>query len=233
MRELAERHGGFSISVDPGAVAASAEAGQAPALGEQVWLEMLADGVTFDLLGLAPGPATERPSCAYSYALEEAATPGVEALTLRPGPHLVGGETMLPVVRSLARLAASLAQCDGVVAVAWHPARSWCGPRPFRDGVLRWTEGGTFSEARLAVLSASADGGLQCEGLALFTGQELRIEPELITDPAGGEALGAGLLNYLVECGRIDRARRAVGANRLPLRLEPSANGRFVRAWRG
>ena len=83
------------------------------------------------------------------------------------------------------------------------------------------------------MLSASADGGLQSEGLALFTGQELRIEPELITDPAGGEALGAGLLNYLVECGRIDRARRAVGANRLPLRLEPSANGRFVRAWRG
>ena len=125
VRELAERHGEFSISLDPRAVAASAEAGQARAQGEPVWLELLAGGVTFDLLGLAPGPAVERPPCAYSYDLEEAAIPGVKALTLRPGLHLAGGETMLPVVRSLARLAASLARCDGVAAVAWHSSRSW------------------------------------------------------------------------------------------------------------
>ena len=233
MRELAERHGGFSISVDPGAVAASAEAGQAPALGEQVWLEMLADGVTFDLLGLAPGPATERPSCAYSYALEEAATPGVEALTLRPGPHLVGGETMLPVVRSLARLAASLAQCDGVVAVAWHPARCWCSPRYFRDSVLRWIEGGVFPGLGLATLAPMPDGGMQSQGLALFTGQELRLEPELAADRTAGAKVALRLMHWLVEHGRLEAKETLPGPDGRPLHLEPSANGRFVRVWRG
>lgn len=200
----------------------------------QVWLELLANGLTFDLLGLAPGAAPEPPSCVHAYALAaNAEAAGLEALTVRPGPHLAGGHAMLPVVRSLAWLAATLSAIDGVEAVAWHPARSWCGPDYFRNGVLRWIEGGVFPGLGLTSLAVTPDGGMQSEGLALFAGQDLRIEPELVLDKAQGAKIGVRLIDYMVEAGPIDAPQGLTGPDGQPLRLEPSTNGRFVRVWRG
>jgi hypothetical protein len=232
IRQLAEKQAGFSISLDPGAESTRDDA--APGEPGQRWLELLANGLTFDLVGLAPGAPAEPPPRAHTYALAANVEPvGMEALTLRPGPHLSGGQAMIPVVRSLARLAATLAQIEGVRAVAWHPARSWCGPEHFRQGVLRWVEGGVFPGLGLTALAVNADGGMHSEGLALFTGQELRVEPELMRDKAAGAKMALRLIDYLVDLGRIDAPRRIDGPDGEPLRLEPSANGRFVRAWRG
>lgn len=201
---------------------------------ESVWLELLAKGMTFDLVGLAPGPAPEPPPCIHGYALAANADPiGMEALTLRLGPHLAAGGRLLPVVRGLASLAATLSETDGVEAVAWHPARSWCGARYFRESVRRWVEGGVFPALGLTSLAPTADGGMQSEGLALFTGQELRLEPELMTDRAEGAKIGVRLVDHLVGVGKIDKPQRIGGPDTRPLRLEPSANGRFVRVWRG
>jgi hypothetical protein len=232
VRQLAEKQAGFSISLDPGAEHIRGES--APDEFGQEWLELLANGLTFDLVGLAPGAPAEPPPCVHAYALAADVEPfGMEALTVRPGPHLAGGQTMLPVIRSLAWLAATLAQIEGVRAVAWHPARSWCGPDHFRQGVLRWIEGGVFPGLGLTALAVNPDGGMHSEGLALFTGQELRVEPELTGDKAAGAKMALRLLDYLVEAGRIDAPRLIDGPDGEPLRLEPSANGRFVRAWRG
>jgi hypothetical protein len=74
----------------------------------------------------------------------------LEAVTLQPGPHLVEGATMLPVVRTLAGLAAALSELPGVQAVAWHPAQSWYAPQFFRNSVTRWLEGGAFPGLNLA-----------------------------------------------------------------------------------
>jgi hypothetical protein len=232
IRQLAEKQAGFSVSFDPGAEGVRGEA--APGDPAQEWLELLANGLTFDLVGLAPGAPAEPPPCVHAYALAANAEPvGMEALTVRPGPHLAGGHTMIPVVRSLAWVAATLAPIGGVEAIAWHPARSWCGPDYFRQGVLRWIEGGVFPALGLTALAATADGGMHSEGLALFTGQELRIEPELMSDKAAGAKIAVRLIDHLVQVGRIESSQRLNGPEGVPLRLKPSANGRFVRAWRG
>ena len=76
------------------------------------------------------------------------------------------------------------------------------------------------------------DGGLQSQGIALFTGQELRLEPELVVDRAAAAKVALRLMHWMVETGTLREEARLTGPDGLPLRLEPSENGRFVRAWR-
>jgi hypothetical protein len=226
---LAQSGSGFAVSFDPGDQAERSGLAEAPA-----WLELIADGLTFDLSGLAPGPAAELPPYAQGPILPAGLEPDrMEAIALQPGPHLASGAAMLPVVRSLAGLAAQLAELPGTVAVAWHPARCWCGAAHFRDSVRRWIEGGVFPGFGLASLAPMPDGGMQSQGLALFTGQELRLEPELATDRTHGAKIALRLMHWLVEHGRLDAEERLAGPDGQPLRLEPSENQRFIRVWRG
>lgn len=230
IRRLAQQEGGFSVSLDP-----SEEPGASgiPADG-RVWLELLVNGLTFDLLGLTPGQSCETPPHAHRYALAAGFdASGLEAVTLRLSPHIAGGRAMPPVVRSLAQLGATLSALAAAEAIAWHPARTLCGPDYFREGVQRWIGGGVFPALGLTALAVAPDGGMQSEGLALFIGQELRLEPELMRDRAEGAKIGVRLIDYLVELGRIDHVRQIDGPDGQPLRLEPSTNGRFVRVWRG
>ena len=122
---------------------------------------MLVNGLTFDLHGLAPGPAADPPPRRHEFGLPADFYEGpLEAVTLQPGPHLAEGARMAPVVRALAGLAAQLSALPGVRAVAWQPALTWCAPQPFRDSVTRWLEGGVFPGLSLAALVAMADGGM-------------------------------------------------------------------------
>ena len=219
------------MSFDPLAESRGTFAGSG---SDAMWLELLASGLTFDLTSLAPGEAAEAPACRHLFGLpDEVRHQRFEAVTLSPGPHLAGGEALVPVIRCLAWLAARLAALPGAQAVAWHPARCWSAPQPFRAGVQRWIEGGAFPGLSLAPLMEGPDGALQSEGLALFVGQELRIEPELAEDPAEGAKLALRLLHWLVESGPLRAMERLVGPNGEPLKLQPSANGRFVRVWKG
>lgn len=199
----------------------------------KVWLELLASGLTFDLYGLAPGAGEPVPEREHLYGLAPSMAEGpLESITLSPGPHLLGGGAMLPVVRCLAWLGACLAVLPGTRAVAWHSARCWSSPQHFRDVVSRWMEGGAFPGFGLAALMPIADGGLQSEGLNLFIGQELRIEPELAADRAAGAKIALRLMHLLVENGPLHQVERISMPGNGKLRLEPSANGRFVRVWR-
>lgn len=218
----------FSVSLDP----QGADSGSADGANVR-WLELLVSGLTFDLTGLAGGDPAEMPARAHLYGIAPSALEGpLEAITLMPGPHLAGGGSMLPVVRMLAWLAANLAKLPGTRAVVWHSARCWSGPQHFRDVVLRWIEGGVFPGFGLAAITPMTDGGLQTEGLALFTGQELRIEPDTAMDRAAAAKIALRLLHLLVESGRVNGMERVTGPAGEKLRLEPSANGRFVRVWR-
>ena len=232
IRQSAERQSGFSISFDPTAAGGD---GPSPSVGDGApWLELLTSGLTYDLVGLAPGAPADAPPRTHAYGLPTDADEAVvEALTIRPGPHLEGGHSLPPVIRSLATLGASLAAMEGVEAIAWHPARCWTGAAYFREAVLRWIDGGVFPSLGLTALALNPDGGMHSEGLALFTGQELRIEPELTSDRAAAAKIGVRLIDYLVEIGRVEQIQRIAGPDGAPLRLEPSANGRFVRVWRG
>ena len=223
---MSERSGAFSISLDP------SEGNAESVRGEPQWLELLVTGLTFDLAGVAPGPSAGSPPRGRGVAHEDWVYAS-EAVTIHPGPHLASGAGMVPVVRMLASLAATLSDLEGVAAVVWHPARCWSAPEVFRDSVTRWVEGGVFPGLTLATLSLSPDRGLHSEGLALFTGQELRLEPEIVQEPAEAVKLAVRLLDFLVERGRVDAPETLTGPGRQPLRIEPSENGRFVRICRG
>lgn len=229
VHSLAKRDGGFSVTFDPGEDRAAADKGGE---GAPVWLELLESGLSFDLTGLAPGPPAVRPPYRRSLGVEEGEIHALDALTLSPGPHLAGSSGMVPILRTLAALAGSLAQLEGVRAVCWHSSRCWTDPGLYSQGVTRWIEGGVFPALTLTSLVMTTDRGMHSEGLALFTGQELRLEPELVKDPAGAAKLAVRLIDHLIERGRVARRESMAGPDEVSLRLEPSANGQFVRVWR-
>lgn len=222
---LAEANPEFIVSFDPAAEGQLRDAGD--------WVELLVQGLTFDLVGLAPGPAATRPSRRHDFSLTDAGGADEwEAVTLRPGPHLAAGATLQPVVRALAGLAARLAGLPDIRAVAWHPAGSWCEPVYFRESVTRWLDGGVFPGLGLAAFEARPDGSIESRGLALFTGQEVRLDPTIAEDRAEATKTGLRLLHWLVDHGRLNGPDSVLGHDGRQLRLEPAASGRIVNVWR-
>lgn len=224
MRRLAQECGQFSISLDT-----SEDGGQ-----EEGWLELLANGLTFDLTGLAPQMPGETAETVHSFGL----APGFDAraregMLVTPGPHLAAGGAMFPVVRTLAMIAANLVQLEGVEAVAWHPARAMSAPEYFRRSVLRWIEGGPFPGLGLSALVPTEEGGLRSEGLSLFTGQELSMQPEVVGDMAEASKIALRLLDWLVENGQITESFAFTAPSGQTLRLEPVDNFGIVEVWRG
>lgn len=222
LNALAAEHGHFSVC--------HVHRAESAAIGA----ELLAQGLTFDLDGLAPAGGKPVPECAYRFdAPDDVQANMVEALTLVPGPHLSGGPAMIPVVWGMLRLAVNLSRLDGLVALAWHPARSWIGPRYFASMTRTWLEGGVFPARGLVGLETVADGALQSEGTAFFTGQEIRVEPELMGDDARAANIAVRLIDHLVENGPCLEVSQMVGPEGRALHVAPSSNGRMVRVWGG
>lgn len=196
--------------------------------GELIWLELLGNGLTFDLVGMSPGPFTELPP-------QRGETGGgqplgrVEAVTLVPGPHIATSTGSLPVLKALACLAAALSNLPETTGVAWHAARNRTDPTIFRKAIDSWAEGGVFPGLVLTSIALAPDKGLHSEGLALFTGQEIRIEPELAQDPVSATKLAVRLFDLLVGQGPVLSRENLAGPDGTPLVLKPSANQRFVR----
>lgn len=191
-------------------------------------LELLINGLAFDLTGLGDIPAAA-PAARHRFGLEDTSLGAVEAIALSASPHLAQGEAMMPVVRSQLALALRLAKLPGVVAVAWTPAHSWMATDYFERIVTAWLAGGAFPALGLTAFAGALDGGLHSEGLAFFTGQELRIEPDLVEDRAAATTLAVQLMNQLVTQEAIDTRYEFAGPEGSPLVLEPSSNGTFVR----
>jgi len=224
--QLARTEAGFAISHDP------TDDGAIVTDGTQ-WVELIANGLTFDLEGLAGGPPSANRSPVHCFGLpSDFDGERLAGVSIKPGRHLAAGAAMPPVLRTLASLAAELSQLNGLQAVAWHPARCWSLPDKFRDGVMSWLDGGAFPAFSLAALVPSLDGGMQSEGLAFFVGQELRLEPEITGDRVDAGKLGVRLLSWLYERGPLTAAEKLSLPGGAELRLEPSANRRFVRVWK-
>jgi hypothetical protein len=142
------------------------------------WVEALVTGLTFEIHGLAPGEAEPARPVAHRYGLPSGWwEPKLEAVTVRPGPHLAAGAAMLPVVRGCVALGAALAALPGVEAAVWLPARVAMGVGYFRDVADAWRGGGPFPALGLAALGDASDGGLQTHGLGFFIGRELHVAP--------------------------------------------------------
>jgi hypothetical protein len=202
--------------------------------GGRQWAELLANGLTFDLSGLAPGPAESAEGGAHFYGYDQQPDlTGCEALRLVPGPHLVSGGPMIPVIRCLAWLAAELATLDGLLGILWQPAHTVSAPAYFREGVTRWIGGGAFPGLGLTALVPQDDGSMISEGLALFTGQELVLDKAIAPDRAQAAKLAVRLLHWLVETGRIEQTQSLTGPSGETLMLEPDLQQGLVRVWSG
>jgi hypothetical protein len=220
LAEYAGKSGDFSISHHLGEH------------GDAIAVELLLWGLTFDLVGLAPAGSAPLPVCPYNFALDrDFEIAGQDALRILPGPHLHDGRHMVPVVRAMAALGADLCGLPHLSAVVWHPARSCIQPEYFASIVANWLKGGIFPARGLVGLANVADGAMQSEGVGFFTGQELRIEPELMDDPAVAARIAFRLIDHLVANGPLDRAMDISGPEGRLLRIEPSENGRLARVW--
>lgn len=187
------------------------------------WVELLALGLTFDLQGLAPGIPAEsvRPAHAFSVPLQD--VQGLEALTVRPGPHLSAGSTLLPVIRAIAALGCELAALPGLVAIGWEPARTAMTPDYYCRVVSAWLKGGAFPGLGMAALVRQPDGAVKTDGLAFFVGEEARIEPQSGESPADTAKFALRVIHDLVENGPYS-AGAVDGPGGVTLHCEYTAN---------
>jgi hypothetical protein len=197
--------------------------------------ELLRDGLAYDLLGLSPGPPVGHASArhAYGFAGEPPPTDTLEAIALRPGDHIAAGARAMPVVRTLAGIAAELApHLPGLEAIAWPPAATLIGPSFFASTVAKWLDGGAFPALGLTAFAPDEDGGLRSEGLAWFGAQEIVLDPALAEDRAAATRLAIRLVNQLAGRGALGAAELVVGPDGERLLLEPGDGG-VLRVRRG
>ncbi|WP_059150742.1 hypothetical protein [Novosphingobium barchaimii] len=200
---------------------------------DEGWLELLANGLTFDVRGLAPASPVPITAPGYTFGFEfEDATQGLfEAVELLPSGHIAAGGRLQPVLRTMMGLAADLGLHLPVTGVAWGPAQTLMEPRYFSRMVLGWLSGGTFPALGLTALVRGTDGSIASQGLAHFTGQEMQIEGRAGESPADTVKLAIRVVDHLVRQGRIAEPMR-IGTGPGALLLEPSQVGKLVLVWR-
>ena len=175
-------------------------------------LELLAHGLTFELEGLAPAASAPLPEIAHRYGLvPDYSFEGLEAVQLRAGAHLRGAENLLPVVRALAGVAATLATLPDLAAIAWAHARSAMGPEAFVRGTTTWLDGGAFPALGFTALVALPDGTFRSEGLAFFTGQEIELAPLAGRSPRDSARICVRLIDALIGADPLRESTRFTG----------------------
>lgn len=212
---LALRKGSFDISHRP--------------KDDDGWLELLVNGLTFDLTGLSPMPPAEAPIVRFRYGMRDLRP--TEPVALAPGPHISAGRSLPPVIRAAATLAVSLCRLEGAELVSWHAANNAIARDAFESGVSAWLNGGPFPAMSLTSLYTSSEGKMCSEGLKLFIGQELHLEGE--GGPTAEDAkLAARLIDRLVQHGRVSGPLTWKVQEYQAVRLQPIGRGDIIRAWR-
>ncbi|MEL7189555.1 MAG: hypothetical protein AAGK17_08400 [Pseudomonadota bacterium] len=202
-------------------------------LSDSVWLELLYNGLTFDLRGLEPGEANEIPAIESRFDFPEGQSfDELEALQIVPGEHLMTGKASMPVVKGMIALARDIAHhFETVSCVVWPPSNSAIGRRFFDSISTAWLEGGAFPALGLTAFKQSADGAIESTGLDFWVGQELRIEQPLAQDKVAATRLAVRIINQIILVGGISEPERIIGPDRTPMILQPSRNEKFIRVW--
>lgn len=216
----------------PDLAGASAQVSYRPA-NDEGWLEILATGLTFDLVGLAPSAAAPQPPLENRYGIASGfSVAGTETITLVPGEHIRSVRASLPVVRAMTGLAASIALPLGAKAVCWHGAASVMEPQYFSRIIFNWLAGGAFPALGLTAVATQDDGSVASRGLAFFTGQELLLEARSGEAKADTVKLAVRLIDHMVRSGRLDQARELQGPGGERLLAEPTSSGDRIWVWR-
>ena len=194
---------------------------------EDGWAELLAMGLAFDCLELAPRRATRPVDPGQPLGFD--AAPDGELIVLQPGPHLIDGAGLLPVVRVLAGLGLALSTLPGALAVCWGPAGTCMAPDYYQRIVGNWLAGGAFPALGLTMLNRAAGGAMESRGLAFMTGQELRFEPAAGLSPQQAGQIAVRLIHVLAENGPLADGGELTGpAGEV---LHAAVEGALVRVW--
>ncbi len=197
---------------------------------ESAWLEFLADGLTFDCLGLAPGPAVHFTEPRHQFGIELNAAEALEAVVLVPGPHLAGAGNSLPVVRTMVRIAAELAvHLPDMLGAVWEPGRTAIGKSYFIDVAQQWIKGGPFPGLGLTGIIVDDAEVMRSDGLAFFTGQEVEIEVKEQSKRIYTSQLLLRIMDKLVGQEKVKRNIQILGPDQEALTLAPSGDGSVVR----
>lgn len=198
--------------------------------GSSHWLELLTDGLTFDVLGLSPDPAIAVPTIRHHVASTAEDVTECEAIGVFPGPHIAHGAHALPVVRAMLRLGAALVRELGTVqAVSWPPAGSSIAPEFFSSSVEAWLKGGPFPALGLVGIVFDDEGRLRSDGLSFFTGAELELSEELSQDRLAATRLFVRLVHELVGSDVPEEAVQVTTEDAGMLTLEPDPRERLIR----
>ena len=201
---------------------------------DKQWVELLRDGLTFDLQGLAPGPTCSAPVPLHHFDWPGTRdTDALEAMRLVVGPHLQGADNSAPVLRTLIALARDLVLFfEDIAAVFWPPSASLIGRRFFESTVTAWLEGGPFPALGLTAFRLADDGALESVGLDFWIGQELSIDPVLAAEKVAATRLGVRIINHLVMLGGLFQEERIIAPDGARLVLRPIEDVTFIRVQR-
>lgn len=198
------------------------------------WLEILIDGLTFDLVGLSDGsdsPAGNSVSPALQHYLDCDASDlsGTRHIKLVPGPHLTSARLPLPVARSMMRLGMMLGEhLPGLIAFGWPPSGAVTGRSTFLQMTENWIKGGPFPALGLVTYQIASDGTLESRGLSLFSGQELRLSPALVAQGAGAMRLAVRIAHDIAGQGTLEEKRHFSGPDGMELMATPDSSGRWI-----
>lgn len=192
------------------------------------WAEVLSNGLTFDLCGLADGPVMSAPDIASAVGLAWPDSAPSGWLTVAPGPHLAGAERLLPVIRVVSMLLMELAKVGPAKGIAWLPARLVLKTDVFERAVRPWLEGGAFPAPAFVSMHREADGTLRTEGLKFLTGQEFSLSPSASGDLRQLPFVALRLVDWLVAHGPVVEPMRAVLAGTGAVLLEAEGGERIL-----
>ena len=224
----------FGVAGRPAAARLAALAAQSDAFtvigsrnAEPGCAELLRDGLTFDVAGLAPAQALAQPDAVHRVALPPDFTgSGHEAAWFMAGPHLAGAEHLVPVLRIAAGILRQLAQLEGLEAIVWRPARIAMSPAWFAEAVGIWLAGGPFPALALTAL-ARTEHALASEGLDFLIGQEFTLAARNGTPGREDSRIAVRLTDWLFAHGRVDTPREVILAGAGAVWLEPDGPNRL------
>lgn len=189
--------------------------------------ELLRDGLTFDVAGLAPAEPLAVPAAVHRVALPPDFVIGdFDAAWFSVGPHLAGAEHLLPVLRCAAAILCQLTLLEGLTAVVWRPARLVMSSAWFAEAVGVWLAGGPFPALALTAL-ARTEQGFASEGLAFLIGQEFTLQARDGGPSREDSRIAVRLTDWLVAHGRVESAREVVLAGTGVVWLEPDGPNRL------
>ena len=218
-----EGSGQIHVSHDPG----EDEVGDAV---EAAWLELVVDGLTFDCLGLQPGPALHCGEPRHNFEIGADEVGNAEAVALVPGPHLAGAGNTIPVVRTMVRIGAVLSEhLPHLIGFFWEPSKSLIGKTYFSNVCNQWIDGGPFPALGLTGIVADDNGAVRSDGLEFFTEQEVVVQIKDFKDRVKASQLVLRIVDALVGQEKVKRNIQILGSDQTPLTLAPSKDGSVVR----